>query len=270
MFLDLSKAFDMVDPKILLNKLYLYGIRGTPLNWIRSFLVGRTQKVHLLNSNDNMDYFSQIKELKYGIGQGTKLCPILFHICINDMPASVLTPFCLPIVYADDSNYNITAKENVSLKQNTINTFSKAKSWLDNNEFVLNVNKTEILQFQNIRNKNEIIGSIDINDTTITLNKTVKFLGVFIDDELRFNDHVSHICKKLASVNFALGELRHESEINCLFSLYYANFHSILKYGIICWGNSIDTHRVFCTPKTGHLHCYSNEKQMDASHCSKH
>jgi hypothetical protein len=55
--------------------------------------------------------------------------------------------------------------------------------------------------------------------------------------------------QKLSSVIFALGELRHETEINCLLTLYYANFYSILKSGIICWGNSIDSHRVFVLQK---------------------
>jgi hypothetical protein len=251
LFLDLSKAFDMVDPETLLHKLYMYGIRGPALNWLRSFLIGRKQKVNIsVNTNGKqVNYYSKTEELKYGIGQGTKLGPILFLLYINDLPLAILSECCSPVVYADDSVCKVTAKDTTTLEQKVQVIFSKAKSWLDDNELVLNVNKTEIIQFQNIRSKDEKIDCINIENVNISLTNTVKFLGVFIDDELRFNHHVSFICKKLSSVIFALGELRHETEINCLLTLYFANFHSILKYGIVCWGNSIDSNRVFLLQK---------------------
>jgi hypothetical protein len=124
-----------------------------------------------------------------------------------------------------------------------------AKDWLDNNGLKLNLNKTELLQFQTVWNKNPKITNLDLNDSNITPNNTVKFLGIMIDDELRFVKHVDYVCKKLSSVIFALGELRYESDFNCLLTLYHANFHCNLKYGVICWGNSIDSHRVFLLQK---------------------
>jgi hypothetical protein len=238
----------MVEPEILINKLNLYGVRGAALNWIQSFLVGRKQVIQITSSNKTK-ITSKIKTLEYGIGQGTKMGPILFLLYINDMPMSMLTQFCLPIVYADDSNFKITAKNNEILKTNVIQTIIKSKSWLDKNGLKLNVNKTEILQFQTAWNKNPKINNIESQDSVLNLNNIAKFLGVYIDDQLRFVDHVNYVCKKLSSVIFALSELRHESDLNCLLTLYYANFHCNLKYGIVCWGNSIDSHRAFLLQK---------------------
>jgi hypothetical protein len=123
MFLDLSKAFGMVEPDILLKKLYLYGVRGTALNWIESFILNRKRAVQIKNNSKALK--SDIKTLKYGIGQGTKMGPILF--LLYGMPLSVLTKYCLLIVYADDSNYKVTAKDNVELNNN----ISTVIHWLD-------------------------------------------------------------------------------------------------------------------------------------------
>jgi hypothetical protein len=81
------------------------------------------------------------------------------------------------------------------------------------------------------------------------VSSVAKFLGVYIDDELRFTIHIDYICKKVSSVIFALSELRHESDFKCLLTLYYSNFHSYLKYGIVCWGNSLDSYRLFILQK---------------------
>jgi hypothetical protein len=124
---------------------------------------------------------------------------------------------------------------------------SKVKTNFDENGLKLNVNKTEIIQFQNIRNKNERLKLILHENDNITLNCKTKFVGLIIDENLRWVDHVDYICKKLSSIIFAINELKHESEIECLITtgMYFANFHCHIKYGILCWGNSIDAKRVF-------------------------
>jgi hypothetical protein len=49
----------------------------------------------------------------------------------------------------------------------------------------------------------------------------------------------------ISSIIFAINELKHESEIECLITMYFANFHCHIKYSILCWENSIDAKRVF-------------------------
>ena len=72
----------------------LYGIRGTTLRWIRSFLVGRTQKV-ILNGQE-----SRTTKVSSGVPQGSVLGPLLFIIYINDMPNNIASNIKL---YADDA-----------------------------------------------------------------------------------------------------------------------------------------------------------------------
>ena len=74
LLIDFSKAFDMVDHSILLNKLNNYGIRGTALKWMASYLNNRNQYVYVNNTKSN------IRNLKYGVGtSGQHTWPSIVH-----------------------------------------------------------------------------------------------------------------------------------------------------------------------------------------------
>jgi Reverse transcriptase (RNA-dependent DNA polymerase) len=243
MFVDLSKAFDTVEHKKLFEKLDDCGIRGKCLDWVKSFLSNRKQYVKIQDSTSNC------KGLMYGLPQGALTSPIFFLIYINDMHL-ICTDNEEPVIYADDSNFRVQGDCNESASNNSINTLIKVKNWLNSNGLAINQSKTEFIHFRNIHNNNAVkINQLICPDQTILASNSTSFLGVVVDEFLRWGDHVDFICKKLSSVIFAMGELRHECDLQCLKTLYFANFQSIFKYAIICYGNSSDAERVFILQK---------------------
>jgi Reverse transcriptase (RNA-dependent DNA polymerase) len=245
-FLDLSKAFDVVDHEILLSKLYAYGIRGNSFHWIKSFLKDRKQYVHIsiIEKGKEINYISDEKIINHSVIQGSLLGPILFLLYINDLPLHI-DDSVHPVGYADDSNFKVTGPNNTLLTTNIKDLISEVKNYFNQNGLKLNVDKTEIIQFQNIRNKNIRVQNIECQNDKITVAHHTKFLGIIIDENLRWCEHIDYISKKLSSTIFAIKELKYECQVECLLAMYFANFHCHIKYGIICWGNSIDAIRIF-------------------------
>ena len=97
MFIDLSKAFDIVDHSILLKKLELYGITERNYAWIKSYLSNRLQYIQIVENSR-----TEFCVVKCGVPQGYILGPLLFLLYVNDLKNS---SFILdPIMLADDTN----------------------------------------------------------------------------------------------------------------------------------------------------------------------
>ena len=110
--LDFSKAFDKVNHLKLLFKLSQHGVKGNTLNWIRSFLLGRTQTVVLEGER------SAEAPVTSGVPQGSVLGPLLFLLYINDLPQNIQSQVRL---FADDTAVYLTVTS--SEDANTLQDF---------------------------------------------------------------------------------------------------------------------------------------------------
>ena len=153
-FLDLSKAFDTIDHKILLHKLELYGVRGLALNWFQSYLTDRKQYVLYNNVQ------SQTLDITCGVPQGSVLGRLLFLVYVNDI-ANCLTRSKL-ISFADDTTVFFSSKCINNLYKNLNSDLDDLTNWFKANTLALNVNKSNFMLFQPNGNQNTLGTTLNI------------------------------------------------------------------------------------------------------------
>ena len=138
-FIDLRKAFDTVNHAILLNKLKHYGIRDSVYNWFDSYLTNRKQYVFVNGES------SQLRNITYGVPQGSVLGPLLFFIYINDLPniSKVLNFY----IFADETNIYFEAESPEKLETILNHELKELHTWLIVNRLSLNIDKTNFVVF---------------------------------------------------------------------------------------------------------------------------
>lgn len=232
-YLDLSKAFDVVNHKILLKKLYHYGLRDNVYDWFKSYLTGRSQYVSI----GNID--SDITNISTGVPQGSVLGPILFLLYINDFHhCSNVLNFHL---FADDANLFYSNKKLDVLESTLNNELSHVQNWLQANRLSLNVKKSNFVIFHPPQKKIPFKLKLYLSNNLLNQVTNIKYLGVFFDENLNWKHHVSYIGSKIKRGIGMISKLRHLVPINILVSLYYSLIYPYLVYGVVAWGNTYET-----------------------------
>ena len=196
--LDLSSAFDMVNHHILLKRLKIrYGVCGTVLEWIKSYLSERTQSIKI------GDVTSQQTKLGRGVPQGSVLGPSLFSLYVAPIEDIINSYGIKCAVYADDTQLYISIdKSHLQIAVASLQSCIEAiLDWLADNELVCNELKTDVIQLYSRFQRHDTLSEITIGKSRIELASSVRDLGVIIDSELSMSSHVNQICK---SASFSL------------------------------------------------------------------
>lgn len=243
-FTDMSKAFDYVDHNILLHKLHSYGIRGNILQLIKSYLSNRLQCVEISRicpkNKLETKYISEPRHIKYGVPQGSVLATPLFLIYNNDLPKVTANKM---VLFADDSTAVIKCTNQNNYEQDINTCLQDIIDWLNNNNLVINLSKTKIMHFhQRSENPNVCIANKGNN---IEETNETKFLGIVIDSKLTWKPHIAILCKKISKSAYALLQLSKKVNSQALLTAYHGMVASVLRYGIIFWGQSTDKDLVF-------------------------
>ena len=228
-FLDLKKAFDTVNHKLLLYKLQKCGVQGKALEWFKNYLTNRTQQVQVGQT------ISGILKITCGVPQGSILGPLLFLIFINDLP---LNTKMKTILFADDTTFQLTTNSD-KLIPLLNEELEKARIWFENNKLTLHPDKTKVM-LTNYKQKAKVV----LNNTELErigkdeTTKSFKFVGIHVDEDLDWSHHVRHIANKIRKIKFSLSRLNNFMPKLQKGMVYNALFKPHIEYGIEVWGGA--------------------------------
>ena len=173
-----KKAFDTINHDILINKLEMYGIRGTANKWIESYLTDRYQFVEY-------DRVSSSKKENYlWSTQGSILGPLFFLIYINDL-AKISTKL-FTLMFADDTSIFISGSDLYMMEKTLNDEMKKVDTWLKVNKLSLNISKIHFMLLKGNKTAH-YYPKISVDSKYITQVNCIKFLGIMIDDKSTWN-----------------------------------------------------------------------------------
>lgn len=226
--LDLSKAFDLINHSLLLQKLKIYCCDEPALIWFNSYLCNRTHIVKLRNcSSDSYAVTS-------GVPQGSIIGPLMFLIFLNDLPLHIINS--TEIMYADDATL-IFAHDDIDVLETKLTEDVKIVSeWCFYNDMALSIKKSNAMLLSTRQKHLKAKLDIMIDDCHIPFVETCRVLGLHFDCYLKWNKQVKNVCNKIVKGLYLLKRIKAylPTEMRKLFYNAYVLPH--FDYCCIIWG----------------------------------
>ena len=230
--IDLEKAFDLVWHQGLLYKMGTLGLRGNVLKFVEDFLKDRSIQVRV-GAVMSSTYF-----LQNGTPQGSVLSPLLFIIMINDLPES--TNGVKLALLADDSSMWKSGPNVSALSRDVQRYLTETAKFFEEWGFKIAVNKTVAILFTRSKHiPTDVI--LKINDVTIKIEKTVKFLGVIFDQGFTWAAHINYIidrCKVRLNLMRAISGSSWGASRSILLIVCKALIITVIDYGSMAYDSA--------------------------------
>jgi hypothetical protein len=227
--IDLSAAFDTVSHELLLDKFNAVGITDKALKWIDNYLNGRMQYVQVQGTK------SQAQVVKHGVPQGSVLGPILFSFYIRELGQLIDSYGLKRNHYADDTQIyiscSVTDYEAAVKKVETC--LDAVKEWLLCNFLQMNAAKTEVIIFGTRAQLKKVpYTTVRVDESMITPSSSIKILGLTLDSELKFDLHITNVCKISFGYIRILASIRRTMNKQTLKMLMHSMVLSRVDYAI--------------------------------------
>ena len=238
---DLSAAFDTVEPRVIIEKLKIYGFDYIARKWMGTYLTGRSQVTTVGGKQ------SEPVDLAYGTPQGSRLSPLLFIILMADL--DLWTSDSILSNFADDTQSVIISENEESLKVTAKNESKTVVAHFSANNLVNNADKAALL-FNN-KGKAETI-TMEIAGEELKSKEHEKLLGIRVASDMGFKSHIESICGKMNQRLSILRRLNNKIPREKLRIIAGAIFTSVARYGIAVYSKprlhsdpmSEDTHKL--------------------------
>lgn len=233
-YTDFSKAFDKVDHKILIKKLQKLGISGSMLNWLTSYVTGRTQQVQIGTALSNPIPVTS------SVAQGSNLGPLLFALFINDIH-EVLEDIDF-VLFADDLKLSkvVNSLRDCEVLQKNIDQLA---NFCRKNQLSLNIEKCTAVSYTR-RTVNYKNFEYNIDGTTLQRSLDFRDLGIIFDSTLSFSKHLDELekkCNRMMGFILRVGkDFRNSSSLVCLFN---SLVRSQLEYAAVIWNPHCFSHK---------------------------
>ena len=228
-FLDFSKAFECVNHKILLDKMYRYGIRGNSNSLIKSYLSNRRQRVKI------DDILSDEVGIDVGVPQGSCNGPLFYLLYANDL--NRILDGVSTVMFADDTVVSISGTNINEIVQKMNDALNRIFQWCCFNKLTINSEKSKALFFGLPRNFCPPL--VLINGTQIKYFDDIKYLGIFIDRRLTFNKQISHIETNLLKYKGIAWNISPKLDLSSAKNFYFSYVYSLITYGATVWGGKV-------------------------------
>ena len=230
-FIDLRKAFDTVNLKILLKKLQKSGIRHNLLEWCRSYLTNRHQRTMANGLTSNL------LRITCGVPQGSVLGPLFFLVYVNDVQSAL--DECNVKLYADDTvlyQSGLNSHEASVKLQASLNHFV---NWCSTNQLTINIQKTKVMVFGS-RHRVKKAKNVDIriNNDRLKLVPSYRYLGMSLDSTLNYNVHIASVLRTLLHKLSLLGKMKRYLNNDVALSIYRSMLLPYFDYADAIYDNS--------------------------------
>ena len=170
----------------------------TELRWFSNYLSDRSQ---IVNINGRL---SSPKLIKTELSQGSVLGPLLFLLFINDFPSCLSNATCN--IFADDNMVHVNGTSIAEAETLLQKSVDESVKWFRMNKLSVNIDKCHVMLISG-RNTSRYSLNIDIDGVKIPHVRSAKYLGVVIDSDLKWTDHINELSSRLSSRLYILRKL---------------------------------------------------------------